>query len=397
MNTKLLKQRILDLAIHGRLVPGCNLSQWKTVSLGDVAESISYGVSESAKANGKYKLLRITDIQNNSVNWDDVPYTDFDEKKVKKYLLEKNDILFARTGATVGKSYLVNDCPDNTIYASYLIRVRFLDVVEAQYIKYFFESPMYWSQIIDNSVGTGQPNCNGTKLSSLQIPLPPLAEQQRIVSAIEKWFSLIDEIETNKESLQAAIKQTKSKVLDLAIKGKLVKKTDEWKMVTLGEIFSHTTGKALKKSNSNGTLRKYITTSNLYWNSFDLSEVRSMYFTDEELDKCTAKKGDLLVCNGGDVGRAAIWNCDYDICLQNHISKLRPKSSEINNKFYLYVLWIKKIKGDLNGKGVGITSLSAKDLLSLSVPLPPLAEQTRIVSKIEEVFALLDEIERELE
>ena len=123
MNTKLLKQRILDLAIHGRLVPDCNLSQWKTVSLGDVAESISYGVSESAKANGKYKLLRITDIQNNSVNWDDVPYTDFGEKKVKKYLLEKKDILFARTGATVGKSYLVEE-----LFAKVYYKDRYLKI-----------------------------------------------------------------------------------------------------------------------------------------------------------------------------------------------------------------------------------------------------------------------------
>ena len=160
-----------------------------------------------------------------------------------------------------------------------------------------------------------------------------------------------------------------------------------------GKKYNHTTGKALKKSNSKGTLKKKnITTSNLYWNSFDFSEVRSMYFTDYELDKCTATKGELLVCNGGDVGRAAIWNYDYDICIQNHISKLRPKTSEIDNNFYLYVLWIKKIKGELNGKGVGITSLSAKDLLSILISLPPLSEQKLIVSEIEKWFGVLDSI-----
>lgn len=85
-----------------------------------------------------------------------------------------------------------------------------------------------------------------------------------------------------------------------------------WKWDILGQYFTHTTGKTLKKDNTAGSLRKYITTSNLYWNSFDFSDVREMYFTDDELEKCTATKGDLLVCNGGDVGRAAIWDYDYD-------------------------------------------------------------------------------------
>ena len=118
-----------------------------------------------------------------------------------------------------------------------------------------------------------------------------------------------------------------------------------------------------------------------------------MYFTDEELDKCTAKKGDLLVCNGGDVGRAAIWNFDYDICYQNHISRLRPKINEIDNKFYFYVIWLNKEKGNLAGKGIGITSLSASDLLNLYIPLPPLAEQKRIISEIERIFSLIDCLE----
>ena len=139
---------------------------------------------------------------------------------------------------------------------------------------------------------------------------------------------------------------------------------DGWAWCRLGELFYHTTGKALKKSNNKGSLRKYITTSNLYWNKFDFTEVREMYFTNDELDKCTIKKGDLVLCNGGDVGRAAIWNFDEDICYQNHVSRLRPKIIGINNKLYLYLLMFYKEQGMLNGKGVGITSLSANDLLS---------------------------------
>ena len=169
-----------------------------------------------------------------------------------------------------------------------------------------------------------------------------------------------------------------------------------WVWCRLGEIYYHTTGKALKKSNKKGSLKKYITTSNLYWDSFDFSEVRSMYFTDEELEKCTIKKGDLILCNGGDVGRAAIWNYDYDICYQNHVSRLRPKSVDINNYFYLYLLMLYKESGLLAGKGIGITSLSASDLLTTTLPLPPLAEQQQIVTKIEELCTQLDSISEQL-
>lgn len=418
MNTKLLKQRILDLAIHGRLVPQNPDDEPASQLLRRISEE-----KEKLIAQGKIKRPKKSDAVNpaqecpfeipNSWEWvrlgDYITIKSGDSLKVRNnqdglypiyggnginghydnYNIESETLIIGRVGFYCG-------CVHLSKTRAWITDNAFIVSFDNVFDIYFLFHLLKWLDLGKTSNSTAQPVVSGKGIYPLQIPLPPLAEQQRIVSAIEKWFSLIDEIETNKESLQAAIKQTKSKVLDLAIKGKLVKKTDEWKMVTLGEIFSHTTGKALKKSNSNGTLRKYITTSNLYWNSFDLSEVRSMYFTDEELDKCTAKNGDLLVCNGGDVGRAAIWSYDYDICLQNHISKLRPQSSEINNKFYLYVLWIKKIKGEMNGKGVAITSLSAKDLLSLSVPLPPLSEQTRIVSKIEEIFALLDEIEREL-
>ena len=166
-----------------------------------------------------------------------------------------------------------------------------------------------------------------------------------------------------------------------------------WAWCRLGELFYHTTGKALKKSNNKGSLRKYITTSNLYWNKFDFTEVREMYFTNDELDKCTIKKGDLVLCNGGDVGRAAIWNFDEDICYQNHVSRLRPKIIGINNKLYLYLLMFYKEQGMLNGKGVGITSLSANDLLSGLFPLPPINEQDQIVIKIENIFSQIDYID----
>ena len=168
---------------------------WCWCKLSDIGDCL-YGVSESAKTTGPYKLLRITDIQNDSVNWDSVPLSDYKKKDVAKYYLTENDLVFARTGGTVGKSYLIQDVPNNSIYASYLIRVRFQGkALLPKYIKYFFQSPQYWSQIIENAEGTGQPNCNGTKLANLNIPLPPLSIQHRIVEKIEEVFSAINKLQ----------------------------------------------------------------------------------------------------------------------------------------------------------------------------------------------------------
>ena len=207
---------------HYENVPFKIPSSWEWTTINAISKSILYGVSESAKTNGKYRLLRITDIQNNCVQWDSVPYTDFDENKAKSYLLSDGDILFARTGATVGKSYLVQGLTEEAIYASYLIRVQTYDAVLPQYVKFYFESGYYWEQIEQESVGVGQPNVNGTILGNLHVPIPPIYEQFRIVSELSKWMDIIDIIELGKADLQTIIKQAKSKILDLAIHGKLV-------------------------------------------------------------------------------------------------------------------------------------------------------------------------------
>ncbi|KAA6311881.1 Type-1 restriction enzyme EcoKI specificity protein [termite gut metagenome] len=132
------------------------------------------------------------------------------------------DILFARTGATVGKSYIISNIKEKAIFASYLIRVKVANSLNAQYVKLFFDTSFYWGQITNKSVGTGQPNVNEALLQELILPIPTVDEQAKIVSEIKPFFTLIDEIEENKLSLEQFIKQTKSKVLDLAIRGKLV-------------------------------------------------------------------------------------------------------------------------------------------------------------------------------
>lgn len=159
-----------------------------------------------------------------------------------------------------------------------------------------------------------------------------------------------------------------------------------WEWIRVGNLFQHNTGKALNSSNIKGTKHKYITTSNLYWNYFKLDSLREMLFTEEEFEKCSIKKGDLLVCEGGDIGRAAIWNYDIPMCIQNHIHRLRPYG-KISINFYYYVFFLYKSLGLIGGKGIGIQGLSTNALAKLIFPLPPLKEQKRIILKIEELLA----------
>ena len=163
---------------------------------------------------------------------------------------------------------------------------------------------------------------------------------------------------------------------------------NHWKWVHIKDIFSHSSGKALNSSDTDGRKYPYITTSNVYWNSFILDNLKTMYYKDSELEKCTAKKGDLLVLEGGDIGRAAIWNYDNEIKIQNHIHRLRPLK-DINVEFYYLIFFLYKNSNSIEGRGIGLQGLSANRLKSLIVPLPSNKEQYRIVEAVNRILDLI--------
>ena len=209
---------------------------------------------------------------------------------------------------------------------------------------------------------------------------------------------LLERIKTEKERLikEGKIKRAKksAKSSDTPHYGNVpFEVPNGWVWCKLGDIFQHNNGKQKTSSNQNGKLLKYITTSNVYWGRFDLSEIKEMRFLESELAKCTAKRGDLLVCEGGDIGRAAIWDYDQIICFQNHLHRLRG-FVPICTKYFLFSLMFCKIKGLIKGKGIGLMTLSANDLHNIPIPLPPLAEQQRIVTEVDRWFALIDQIEQ---
>ncbi len=199
---------------------------WEWVRWGTLSESIQYGYNAPAQENGRIKMVRISDIQDNSVMWETVPYCDIKEEEIDAYLLNPNDILFARTGGTVGKSYLVQEVPEEAIYAGYLIRTRYSDHLCPQYLKYFMESELYWSQLREGTIATAQPNCNGKTLGNMLVPIPPSHEQIRIVEKLNAIMAHVIEYGTayskSKHLNNIFPEQLKKSILQEVVQGKLV-------------------------------------------------------------------------------------------------------------------------------------------------------------------------------
>ena len=330
-------------------------------------------------------------------------------------------------------------------------------LVLEEYVMYFFRSDAGYKELTKYKKATAQESISIEAIRNAFIPIPPLAEQHRIVAKIEQLIPYIEKYEKAETQLTALNKSfpdmLKKSILQEAVQGKLVPQNpddepasvlleriraekqelikagkirkdkhesaiitrdkipyeiidgkerciadevpfelpESWCWCRLGTIFQHNTGKALNSSNHQGTMMQYITTSNLYWDRFELDKLKEMLFTDSEVEKCTVTKGDLLVCEGGDIGRAAIWNYDYPMRIQNHIHRLRSYAP-VEVYFFYYVFYLYKRAGLIGGKGIGIQGLSSNAIDKLLIPLPPLAEQKKIVAKIEELMQYCDKL-----
>lgn len=200
---------------------------WTEANLGELASDITYGYTAKSSADPiGPRMLRITDIQDDRVNWSTVPHCSISEEDLSKYKLERGDLVFARTGATVGKSFLIREEIPDSVYASYLIRVRCRNYDLARYLSHFFRSPIYWSQITDASSGIGQPNVNGSKLKQLRIPVAPAAEQKRIADKLDRLLAAVDTCKARLDAIPAILKRFRQSVLAAATSGEL---TEEWR------------------------------------------------------------------------------------------------------------------------------------------------------------------------
>ena len=479
MDTKAFRQKILDLAIHGKLVPqdpndepasvllerikaekerlikegkikrskkSAKTSDtphyenvpfevpesWVWCRLDDIVCELKYGTSEKSSSVGKIAVLRMGNITNvGTIDYSNLVYSSNDED-IEQYSLEKNDLLFNRTNSSewVGKTAIYKE-EQPAIYAGYLIRIKPL-LISPDYLNTVMNSGYYRDWCYDvKTDAVNQSNINAQKLSQLMIPIPPLKEQERIVAEMDKWISLIDIVKNGKGDLLTVIKQAKSKILDLAIHGKLVPQDpndeppiellkrinpdftpcdnghytqlpDGWCVVTLKDLCENINGlwKGKKEPFVNvGVIRNANFTKDF---KLDYSNIEYIDVEQRTFAKRHLENGDLIVEKSGGsdnnpVGRTILYEGKSGVfSFSNFTMALRTRNNDIVlSKFLYYYILAKYQKGDMRlmqTQTTGLRNLILDKFLSMPIHLPPLSEQKRIIDRIETIFTSLDMI-----
>ena len=374
-------------------------------------------------------------------------------ERLSAYKLSIGDIVIARRGE-MGRAAIITEKEQGWLCGTGSFFLHFSSLFFNDYFINFIHTPYSKKQLGGTAVGTTMCNLNHKILSDLLIPIPPLTEQKRIVSQIEVLFAEVDKIDKDSADLESALSLAKQKVLDLAIRGKLVPQNtadepasellkrikaekealvragkikrdrhesyifrgddncyhenidgkvtditedipfdlpDEWEWCRLSTISEFDLGKTLDRQKNTGNYRKYLRSVNVLWGNIDLSDVKEMRFEDTELERYSIKKGDLLICEGGDVGRCAVWDKDFVFYYQNALHRVRFYQKCIS-LFFQFVMMFFENTGLLKeiSQGVTIKHLTKNTLNSMFFPLPPLAEQKRIVSQVEKLFTVLE-------
>lgn len=415
-------------------------NNWTTARLGDLAEDISYGyTAPSTREKVGPHLLRITDIQENEVLWKTVPYCEIDSEQANKYLLKENDLVFARTGATVGKSFLIRGEIPDAIFASYLIRVRCMRPEAAGYLSLYFRSQDYWRQITGFSAGIGQPNVNGSKLKELVIPLPPLAEQTRIAAKLDELLAQVDTLKARIDGIPALLKRFRQSVLTAAVSAQL---TEEWRVknTNYSNIDMNPKAKYLSTeelASAEELLCKPLPSS---WEKYALEQlveaergipygivqtgvavsegvptvrcgdIKSLCIDTSDLKivspdieqdykRTRLKGGEVLLAIRGSVGNAGVASESLRNCNISREVAMIPTLPSVLPLYLAYLLQspigqrllVSKVRG-VAQKGINLA-----DVKRLPVALPPYEEQNEIVFRVEQFFAYADQLQAKVD
>ncbi len=365
----------------------------RDIKLNNILEtSPQYGFTASAtsKKTG-VQMLRITDIQNGSVDWSAVPFCEISKNKENKYLLQKYDIVFARTGATTGKTFLITDDLKNKIvFASYLIRVRPNKSVLPEYLYHFFQSQRYWSQIVTR--GGIKPNFNASKLKNIEITLPfdsdgkpDLAEQKRIADKLDKVFAEVEKgTNTLSKNAQYANKVGASAMRQLLTTAKLGE-------IELGKVLNLQNGRAFKETDWSTKGLPIVRIQNL-----NNPEARFNHYEPKVEERFLIDSGDLLISWSGTPGTsfgAFIWQRGKAI-LNQHIFNAVPTSDKFSKGYLKYAVGEKLDEMILNSHGgVGLQHITKTDLVKVKLPIPlkdgepDLERQESIADELDKMFS----------
>ena len=371
------------------------MSNWPRVALSQVATSVDYGVTASAATESVGpKFLRITDIQANAVDWRQVPWCECSERESKEANLQSGDIVFARTGATTGKTFLIEDCPEDAVFASYLIRVRLGSEIEPRFVNQFFQSKDYWAQISKGARGVAQPGVNATTLKALRIPLPPLPEQRRIAAVLDQADALRAK---RREALAQLDRLTQSIFIEMFGD----QQSQEWPIETIadvaalhdGAIRTGPFGSQLLHSEFVADGVAVLGIDNAVANEFRWGERRfiseSKY---RDLRRYTVKPGDVLITIMGTCGRCAVVPDDIPVSINTkHLCCITLNAMKCRPEFlHAYFLRHPMARGYLEqtSKGAIMSGLNMGLIKSMPISVPPLALQQTFATRIQAVEAL---------
>ncbi len=408
---------------------------WEWCNLEDIVCELKYGTSEKSLSVGKIAVLRMGNITNvGTIDYSNLVYSSNNED-IKLYSLEKDDLLFNHTNSSewVGKTAIYKK-EQPAIYAGYLIRIRPI-LIFSDYLNTVMNSSYYrnWCYNVKTDA-VNQSNINAQKLSQLMIPIPPLKEQERIVVEVAKWISLIDTIKNSKEDLQTTIKQAKSKILNLAIHGKLVPQdpNDEpaiellkrinpdftpcdnghytfdvpsgWITTNLGSIFNVVSAKRILKSDWKHSGVPFYRAREIAKLSIYGLVDNELYISEEHYNSLkekfpVPKASDIMISAVGTIGKCYIVKESDKFYYKDASVLCLCNDYQINAKYIYHIMRSEYMLKQMydNSKGTTVDTITIEKAKQYILPLPPLAEQQRIVAKIEETFSIFDGIQNSLE
>ena len=412
---------------------------WAWCRIGDIFYHASGKQQSSSNKSGgtPQKFITTSNLYWGRFVLDNVKVMNFTEYEIKNSSATKGDLLVCEGGAGYGRSAIWDKDYDICLQ-NHIHRLRPCVNGICEFVYYFIYLLKETNRLA--SVGTAMPGLSANRLKELILPLPPLAEQKRIVAKLEKVLPLVEEYNVAQEQLDKLNKELpealKKSILQQAIQGKLVpqnpkdepvsvllkkirkekqelvkqgklKKSsleeipidedgkifdipESWAWCNLSMIAETMLGKTKSPQKDKGNPQPYLCSINVYWDGIRLDTVKEMPFSDSEKAKYSVCKGDLLICEGGECGRAAIWEKDEEIFYQNALHRVRFYKG-IDAHYFRWCLYLYKNAGWLNEhiKGETIKHLVQNELDSIVFPLPPLAEQKRIVTKLEQLFKVL--------
>ena len=347
---------------------------WEWQSVKKLSHNIQYGHTAKAESNGNAKFLRITDIQDGKIDWQGVPTVSLEEKEISKYALNDDDLIFARSGATAGKSILIKNAPKDAVFASYLIRIvpNKKDIFP-EYLSYFFLTPAYWEVVGQNAAGAAQPNINGTKLSEFIVPVAPQGEQKRIV---EKLDALLTRIVTAIEHLQESVTLADALYASALDKefSKLMKESD---ILPFKKLVDNQDGrripiKAGERKNTHGTYPYYGASGVIDYVDDFIFEGERLLISEDGANLVARKYPIAFIADG------KYW-----------VNALPELTSNLYlKKFFAWVDLSSYITGSAQPK------LSQGKLNTIPVPVPPLSEQAEIVAKLDKAYQLTENLKK---